>query len=40
MIGLGEIVQNMARDQLLGAGMADADAHAHIVVADMSGERS
>ena len=34
LIGLGEIVQHMSRHDPL-PGMADADAHAHIVVADM-----
>ncbi len=39
MLGLGEVTQHMARDQILGSGMADADAHPHIVIADMGGER-
>ena len=34
-IGLGEVVQHVAQHLLLGAGMADADAHAGVFVADM-----
>ena len=39
MIRLGEIVQHIARHPILLPGMADADAHAHIVVADVSAQR-
>src|SRR5690242_11895151 len=35
---LEEIRQHVAVDQLLDAGMADADAHPAIVVADMRGD--
>ena len=39
-VRLGEIVQHVMRDQVPLPGMADADAHPHIVVADMRRERS
>ena len=37
---LGEIAEHVAVHQLLHAGMADADAHAAVVVADMRGDRA
>ena len=37
---LGEILQHVGFHQILVAGMADADAHAAIVVADMRGDRA
>ena len=40
VLGFREVVQHLVRHQILAAGMADADAHAHIVVADMGGDRA
>src|SRR6185436_12705583 len=37
-VGLGEVVQHVAEDLLLGPRMADADAHAGKLVADMRGD--
>ena len=37
---LGEIAEHVGMDQLLGAGMADAEANALVIVADMGGDRA
>ena len=39
-VGFGEIAEHMAVHHLLDAGMADADAHAAIVLAEMLVERA
>ena len=39
-VGLGEVVQHEMHHRVLGARMADADAHAHVLVADVSGNRA
>ena len=39
MVGLGKVAQHIVYDQIFAAGMADANAHADIVVADMVGQR-
>ena len=37
---LGEVLEHVMLHHLLDAGMADADAHAAIIVADMRGDRA
>ena len=39
-LGLGEVAQHVAVHQLLDARMADAEAHAAIIVADMGRDRA
>ena len=39
-VRLGEVVQNVGRDRVLRPRVADADAHARVLVAEVGGERA
>jgi hypothetical protein len=39
-LALGEIAEHIVFDQILVAGMTDADAHAPVIVADMLADRA
>ncbi len=39
-VGLGEVMQHIAGHQVLGAGVADADTHAGVLVADVRRDRT